>query len=192
MSPRTYRQQRRAESAVETRDRIVRATAELHAEKGVAATTFRDIAARADVGIGTVYHHFPSYDEVITACGAFTLGGARPPQPSIFDGAATVEERLRILVAEVFAFYQRIPHFARIRAERHQFAALDAAYRAGEDDLRALVAAALRPLRSSARLRALAFALLDATVYESLKAAGLSHAAAVDEITTTLIARSQR
>lgn len=44
----------------------------LHRDRGIAATTMKDIAERADVGIGTVYHHFPSYEDAIRACGART------------------------------------------------------------------------------------------------------------------------
>src|SRR6476659_561993 len=118
MSPRRYQMARRAESAEETKRRIVQATFALHEEKGVAATTFREIAARADVGIGTVYHHFPSYDDVIDACGNDAMARTRPPHPGIFEGVTKAAERIRVLVRETFAFYQRLPAFGRIRAER--------------------------------------------------------------------------
>ena len=110
---------RRAESAVGTRRRIVEATYDLHQQKGVGATTFRDIATLADVGIGTVYHHFPTYDDVIAACGEHTFSLARPPHNAIFEGLENVEDRVRILVREVFSFYRRLPTLGRIRSERH-------------------------------------------------------------------------
>jgi len=50
MAPRRYQMDRRAGAAEHTRRKIVEATYSLHAEKGVAATTFRDISTRADVG----------------------------------------------------------------------------------------------------------------------------------------------
>jgi len=61
MTPRSYQMGKRAESAAQTRQRIVQATMALHRDRGIAATTMKDIAARADVGIGTLYHHFPRY-----------------------------------------------------------------------------------------------------------------------------------
>ena len=189
MSPRKYAMQRRDESAAATRERIARATSELHSEKGVAATTFRDIAERADVGIGTVYHHFPSYDHVIAACGAYSIGIAAPPPPSIFDGIDEPRQRVRTLVRELIELYLRIPGFSRVRGERKQFAALDAALRDEEQHRRTLVAAALRPLTRSTRVQALAFAMLDLNVFEALVASGLSQTAAIDEITNTLLAR---
>jgi AcrR family transcriptional regulator len=189
MSPRKYAMQLRDEGAAATRERIARATSELHSEKGVAATTFRDIAERADVGIGTVYHHFPSYEHVITACGAYSLGIAAPPQPSLFDGIDDPRQRVRTLVREVIAFYLRIPGFARVRGERKQFAALDAAMRDEEEHRRVLVDTALRPVTRSMRIHVMAFALLDFSVYEALADCGLPQASAVDEITNTLLAR---
>ena len=189
MAPRKYRMDRRAEAAQETRKRIVEATYALHAEKGVAATTFRDISTRADVGIGTVYHHFPTYDDVITACGHHTMTLARPPQADMFDGVDSAAERVRILVRELFAFYGRAPMLGRVRSERHHFAVLENAFHHEEETLKALIADSLRGTRSGTRLRALVFALLDFNTYASLAAAGLDHEPAVDEITTTILAR---
>ncbi|HKO58962.1 MAG TPA: helix-turn-helix domain-containing protein [Thermoanaerobaculia bacterium] len=197
MSPRTYRMQRRADSAIETRRRIVEATHQLHIDKGVGATTFRDIAARADVGLGTVYHHFPTYDDVIAACGAYTFDLVQPPAPEVFASLTDPGDRIRMLVGELFAFHRRTPWMGRIRGERSQFAALERSLAQEEEHRRELVAAALRPLRPSKRTLALVVAVLDFAVYQSLIAAGLSHAAAVDE-TTQLIehrlldARSKR
>lgn len=189
MAPRKYQLDRRAEAAARTRSRIVEATAQLHVEKGVAGTTFRDIAARADVGIGTVYHHFPTYDDVITACGHHSIGLARPPRAGIFEGVNGVEHRVRSLVREIFAFYGRIPMLGRVRSERHEFAALDRQFALEEENRRALIAEALRGTRAGARLRALVFALLDFHTYETLAAAGLDHEAAAGEVTTTILAR---
>jgi AcrR family transcriptional regulator len=179
---------RRADAAVETRRRIVEATASLHAEKGVAATTFRDIAARADVGVGTVYHHFPTYEHVITACGAFTFASARPPQIATLQ-IDDPDQRVRTLVGETFAFYERIPQFGAVRAERRHFPALDEAYRREEEHRRALVEEALRPFPASDAARLLAFSLIDFSVYESLVRGGLSRDAAADEIATAILQR---
>ena len=44
MAPRNYKMNARAESALETRERIVRATLELHLQQGVLATSHKDIA----------------------------------------------------------------------------------------------------------------------------------------------------
>jgi AcrR family transcriptional regulator len=43
----------------------VAATHELHTEQGVAATSWDDIAARAGVGVGTVYRRYPNKDTLL-------------------------------------------------------------------------------------------------------------------------------
>lgn len=109
MAPRAYRMSRRAESAEQTRRRIVEATMTLHRERGIATTTMKDIARRADVGIGTVYHHFPSYDDAIRACGSRTVEVTRLPHPDVFQGVGPLPARVQVLVRELFAYYDRHP-----------------------------------------------------------------------------------
>lgn len=179
---RRYTMRGRADAADETRRRIVRATYELHAERGIAATSVRDIAERADVSPGTVYHHFPDYNDVIVACGAFTFETTRPPTLEIFTGVATPGERLRVLVAELFAFYKRLPSYEKVRLEREAFDPVEQAIAQDEANRRALIRAALAPKRLGARALAVAFALVDISVYHRLVGSGLSHAGAVDEI----------
>lgn len=189
MSPRRYRMSNRAASAEETRRRIVEATFALHVEKGVAATTFRDISTRADVGIGTIYQHFSTYDDVIDACGHHAFALMRPPHADMFVGTTGLEERIPTLVRELFAFYERFPAFGRFRGERHQFEALERGISYEEENRRALIVAAFRDRRGSERLRALAFSLLDFNVYQSLRSCGVAHDAAVEEIANILLAR---
>ncbi len=189
MAPRLYRMSRRAESAEETRRRIVEATHALHDEKGIAATSYRDIALRADVGIGTVYHHFPTYLDVVEACGAHVREQTRPPLPSVLDGARDPVARIRRMVAEIFAFYRRCPKFDAARAERDQFAPVDRFISLQERNRRAFVGAALRGTNAGKRARALAYAILDFRVYRDLIDSGLSHQAAVDEVVNAVLSR---
>lgn len=179
---RRYSMRGRADTSAETRRRIVRATYELHAERGIAATSVRDIAERADVSPGTVYHHFPDYNDVIVACGEFTFETTRPPTLEIFAGAATPGGRLRVLVDELFAFYRRFPAYEKVRLERDAFDPVEQAIAQDEANRRALIRAALAPKRIGSRAMAVAFALVDISVYHRLVRSGVSHAAAVDEI----------
>src|ERR687890_249729 len=82
MSPRKYDMTRRASAAAQTRRRIIDATRALHTEQGIAATSWDEIAARAGVGVGTVYRHFPSLDELIPACGETTMQAVALPDPA--------------------------------------------------------------------------------------------------------------
>lgn len=192
MSPRGYRLGRRAESAEETRRRIVDATFQLHSEKGIGGTTLRDIAQRAGVAIGTVYNYFPQYDDVIVACGALAKQLAAPPTAAIFEPAKTADERVRLLVREVFAFYSRMPAFEHVRAERSDFEPIEDFCREEETQRRFLIETAFRGSRAGRRVRALAFALLDFTTWQNLLASGLSQTAAVEEVSNVLLQRSHR
>ena len=73
---------RRASAVAQTRRRIIDATRELHTERGIGATSWDDIAARAGVGVGTVYRHFPSPDDLIPACGAAAMD-VTPPDRAV-------------------------------------------------------------------------------------------------------------
>src|SRR4051794_6675060 len=122
MSPRNYDMSKRAAAVAQTRRRIVEATRALHAEQGIAATSWDDIAARAGVGVGTVYRHFPSLDELIPACGELTMQVVALPDaghvPELFEGLDTPAERIERLVAEVFGIYERgAPALRAIRRE---------------------------------------------------------------------------
>ena len=95
MAGRAYRMRKRAEGLDATRERIVEATAALHREQGVAATSYVQIAERAGVGAATVYRHFPTLGSLVEACGATVWEAIRPPlvgtatDPTLFG--ATVE-----------------------------------------------------------------------------------------------------
>ena len=180
--PRHYKMNKRAETAEETRGRIVRATYALHVERGIGATSVRDIAERADVSPGTVYHHFPEYDDVVVACGKFTFETTRPPTREIFEGIETPGDRLRVLVEETFDFYRRFPSYERVRFEREEFEPVEHAVAADERNRRALIQMAIAPNRPGKRAIAVAYALLDISVYHRLLGSGVSRAAAIDEI----------
>ncbi len=93
------------------RERILEATIELHTEKGILGTSWRDIAGRADVAVATVYNHFPSLDELVPACGQLLMARLDPPGPGdaaeIVGDSGTTEERLERVARELFDFYAR-------------------------------------------------------------------------------------
>ena len=49
------------------RERIIRAALDLAADGGYEAVQMRDVAARADVALGTIYHYFSSKDHLLAA-----------------------------------------------------------------------------------------------------------------------------
>ena len=149
---------RRASAAAQTRRRIIDATRELHTEQGIAATSWDDIAARAGVGVGTVYRHFPSLDELVPACGEISMEAIALPDPSaaaaLFDGLDTPAERLERLVREVFAIYERgAPELHVIRNEPEAHPSVAEAGEELEASLTALVDAAWPSARRRSRGR---------------------------------------
>jgi len=195
MTPRSYQMGKRAESAAQTRHRIVQATMALHRERGIAATTMKDIAARADVGIGTLYHHFPRYEDAIRACGARTAELARLPTCEIFDGARSLPARLAVLVRELFAYYDRHPTLPLARCEQARFPVLGEFVTRRQKLIETLVTDALSPLAPTAAQVQTVIALTDFAVHRSLLDAGFSteHAAAqITDVVVRWLPRSRR
>lgn len=109
MTPRKYRLGKREQSVGETRRRIIEATFACHAENGVLATSYEDIARKADVALATVYRHYPTLNDLVVACGVHVLAIIAPPSASIFDGKLTRNERLASYVDAMFALWGRAP-----------------------------------------------------------------------------------
>ena len=183
----SYRLGRRGDAAEDTRQRIVAATFALHAEKGVVATSMKDIAERAEVSVGTVYHHFPSYEEAISACGAFAAASVPFPTEGIFAGLDSAEVRLHRLAVETFGWYERLPAFAHVRHEQDSVPVLRPYVEAEERNRRALTREALKPLGIDKARSATAAALLDLAVFAALRRSGLTTANAARQITTIIL-----
>jgi AcrR family transcriptional regulator len=194
MSPRKYDMTQRAAAVERTRQRIVEATLELHREQGIAATSWDEIAARAGVGVGTVYRHFPSLDELIPACGDIAMEVVALPDattvPTLFEDATKPGERIHRLVREAFAIYERgAPALRAIRREAgvHPRVAKDRDQ--VDASLRALVDTALKPLDATRQDRAVARAMVDLNTWEALRDQGLGPTECVAVISETLARR---
>jgi DNA-binding transcriptional regulator YbjK len=115
----------------ERRERIIDAALELIAEEGVAGTSHRKVAARADVPLGSMTYHFESMDELLRD--AFTLFAERVAQrfelrlAAAGDRAQAVaavvdlihHDLLRgtpefVLTVELYALAARVPFFRTI------------------------------------------------------------------------------
>jgi len=179
---RRYRLGRRAETSEETRRRLVEATFHLHSERGIADTSMKDIAARAGVSVGTVYHHFPSYADAIVACGAYTAEHAPAPTAAIYEGAGPRRERVERLARALFGWYERVPGLESVRRDRQLARELDAFAKEEVRNRRSLAAQAVGPNGPAA----LAAALLDIDVYLSLRREGFGTADAADHVATLI------
>jgi AcrR family transcriptional regulator len=190
MPPRKYDMTRRASAVAQTRQRIIDATRALHTEQGIAATSWDDIAGRAGVGVGTVYRHFPSLDDLVPACGADAMKVIALPEPdeapSLFDGANSPAERVERLVQQTFAIYERgAPELHVIRNEPGAHPSVAEGKRELEASLAALVEAAGVPAEDRAVVRA----MIDLGTWQALRDQGLRPAEAVDAVSGLLAAR---
>jgi AcrR family transcriptional regulator len=169
---------KRADAFEETRNQIVSATMQLHAEKGAAATSQADIASRAGVAPATVYRHFPTLGSLVRACGSQIWLAVSPPRPGdaerLYAGLGTTPERLRRFVEEVSEFYGRawLP-LRSAREERSRVPELDEDLRWVEAGLEALAREALVLENAEEPKVQLLLALTDFSVWKSLRDHGV-------------------
>ena len=189
MARRKYRMDKRAGAAEETRRRIVEACFELHCRKGIADTTMTEIAGQAGVSVGTVYHHFPRYEDAISACGALAAAKVPPPGPAVFDGLETLDTRLEALAAAVFGYFERLEVFDLIRADRHRYEVVQGFAEQEAANRLSLARSALAPFGLDERDSHLTAALLDVSVHDELRRAGFATAEAARDVAATLYAR---
>ena len=102
-----------AETRVATRERILQAAQQLFAQDGLETATTRDIARKAEIGVGTLFNYFPSKEVIVATLAAeavaitlkeFERNGARED---------TLEEELFAFIAaglrKLKPFRQQLP-----------------------------------------------------------------------------------
>jgi AcrR family transcriptional regulator len=104
---RRYRLRKRADTMEATRRRITEAAVELHGSVGPARTTITAIADRAGVQRQTVYRHFPTEEELFTACSQHFYESDRWPDLERWREIADPAERLATALDELYAYYER-------------------------------------------------------------------------------------
>src|SRR2546430_7510423 len=104
---RSYRMQRRAESQQQTRRRITESAVALHGTLGPSRTSISAVAAHAGVRRSTVYRHFADEEALFDACSAHWGAANPPPDLGAWSAVEDPDERLRIALAELYAFYAR-------------------------------------------------------------------------------------
>ena len=187
MSPRKYDMSRRSAAVEETRRRIVQATMELHNSQGILATSWEDIAKRADVAPATVYRHFPTLDDLLPACGELSMNQLALPTldevETAFAGLRGRRARLRRLVDVVFGIYERGAEvLAEMRRTHTQLAVVQAYHGELEGLLDRIVAVALEPLAVPTDRARVVRALVDFDAWRALSERDLDASAATVEI----------
>lgn len=102
---RSYQMKKRAETAAQTRERIVASAAELHATLGPAQTTIGAVADHAGVRRSTVYRHFLDEAALIVACSIHWQTDNQPPDPGRWVALENADERLETALTEIYAYY---------------------------------------------------------------------------------------
>jgi AcrR family transcriptional regulator len=189
MAPRPYSLGKRAQLAEATRRRIVDAIVQLHAERGAAATTAADIAARADVAAATVTRYFPSVDDMVQACGAHLRMMVPLPTARMFEDAGELDARLRILVHDWYAFHDGLaPWLRRAYADAERVPALGAALTRTHQYHEEIVRLALAPFPLPEAVVSVTIALTGASYWQSIIDTGLRSADAAAVTTEMLLA----
>lgn len=104
---RRYQLKQRAEAKDDTRKRIVEAAIELHQSKGLSATSFADIAARAKVGRVTVYRHFPDETALVSACSGQYFSRHPPPDIEAWTRIKDANKRLLHALEQTYRYHQQ-------------------------------------------------------------------------------------
>jgi AcrR family transcriptional regulator len=177
--PREYKMRKRADAWQQTRERILQATMQLHDEKGVAPTTFSDIAKRAGLGQATLYRHFPTLGDLVRTCGGHAWQEMRPPMaetaPAVFAGLTGATERLEKLVEEIDAFYRRSAlRLGLAGRDRELIPELNQFLNAVEAGVNAYVTEALAPSKPPKRTVEIVAALMSFPVWQRFRQLDLS------------------
>ena len=174
-----------------TRERIIKSTLDLHISNGIQATTWPEIAERADVPLGTVQSMFSSQDDLVRSCGEHVVESLRlPPDylaPEVFIGTGSDRERLGRLVSTLFEAYERAGDgIAAGRRERADLPALEESMSAIDYSFDGLVREALRSRHSDDTEVAAVRALTDLEIWRALRDGGADSRSAIEQARTVV------
>ena len=178
--PRRYQMATRERAVQETRQRIIDAAISLHAQRGVIATNWEEIAERAGVSTATVYRHFPSLGELVPACArtAFEAGASLPTAAqaaAAFAGLTRPAPRIERLIRESCRCYELgAGWLAAARRDAKSVPALDRAVRLQDRVLGVLIQTALGDAFVDAQTMSVIKALIDFPFWKALTDAGVA------------------
>lgn len=101
---------KKMENLTEKQKRVLQASLELFASQGFEATTSQQIAKRAGVSVGSVYHTFPTKQAILIAVLAPIFEGTMDTVANQFNdntfgkGFESVEELVKVTIADRFYF----------------------------------------------------------------------------------------
>jgi len=196
--PRRYQMATRERAVQETRQRIIDAAISLHAQRGVIATNWEEIAERAGVSTATVYRHFPSLGELVPACArtAFEAGASLPTPAqaaAAFAGLTRPAPRIERLIRESCRCYELgAGWLAAARRDAKSVPALDRAVRLQDRVLGVLIQAALGDAFVDAQTMSVIKALIDFPFWKALTDAGVATETVPEVINDLVRSRLQK
>ncbi|MDG4959201.1 TetR/AcrR family transcriptional regulator [Lactococcus lactis] len=101
---------KKKENLTEKQKKVLQASLELFASQGFEATTSQQIAKRAGVSVGSVYHTFPTKQAILVAVLAPIFEGTMDTVANQFNdntfgkGFESVEELVKVTIADRFYF----------------------------------------------------------------------------------------
>ena len=101
---------KKIENFTEKKKKVLQASLELFASQGFEATTSQQIAKRAGVSVGSVYHTFPTKQAILVAVLAPIFEGTMDTVANQFNdntfgkGFESVEELVKVTIADRFYF----------------------------------------------------------------------------------------
>lgn len=169
--PRRHRLGERTAQVQATRDRIIEAAIELYTEVGISAATMREIGVRADVAPGTLRNHFVTRSELDRAMVERLTADVTLPDPSIFDGARSMEERLARVIRAGGVFMEQARRLYRMWLREPMlidpWSTKGAEYGARWDELMRM---ALGPLADDEEAMAVLRAVIHPEFFDSIRA----------------------
>ena len=179
--PRAYRMGERAAAMDATRARILESAIELFSERGISATTTREIGERADVAPGTLRKHFSTRDALEAAMVERLEAEGPLPELDVLDGADSIEERVARLLHVAGTFFERSARLHRMWLREPlvtgPWLAAGERYGTRWNDL---MRRALGPLADDATAAAVLRSVIDPRYFEGLRAGGRSTAEVAD------------
>src|SRR5262245_22065670 len=95
------------------RERVIRAAQELAAEGGYDAVQMRDVAARGEVALGTIYRYFPSKDALLLSVMVQWLGDLEQRVTRHPPAGATTVDRIMDVLTRAVRSMDREPRLTR-------------------------------------------------------------------------------
>ncbi|TME92907.1 MAG: TetR/AcrR family transcriptional regulator [Chloroflexi bacterium] len=187
MSPRRYEMGGRKAAVEATRKRIVAAAVRLHSRRGAMRTAWDEIAAEAGVSRATVYHHFPSLDDLVPACAQVAFDLIEVPSPAAasdrFAKLDSPSERVEVFVRESCRCYAAGAGWLRAAwRERELVPSMGSAVRRLQRALGVLLDAAVDGARVRPEERRVLVALVDFPFWSALDEAGIPRDRIADRI----------